>query len=150
MAESSLSRRQHSRTSLRTRVAQNVQGFLFFMSLWSAESTAAIIRRRNRRTYQIKRGHVRYGNKWITLQKFRAIQVLPLLLFSLSKFACHVWLFLLLGSSFLSVNGLVLLAEELVLFNASTCLCVVLGLVDLIIIFIFFHFFLCTNVTYVI
>ncbi|XP_046463458.1 MICAL-like protein 1 isoform X3 [Daphnia pulex] len=77
MAESSLSRprRGLQSRSLRNRVAENVRGFLFFMTLWSAESTAAILhQRKTRRTYKIKRGHVRYGNKWIPLHKFRRIQ----------------------------------------------------------------------------
>ncbi|XP_032797702.2 MICAL-like protein 1 isoform X3 [Daphnia magna] len=76
MAESSLSRRRelHDKSSLRTRVAQNVRGILFFMSLWSTGSPVAILRRRTRRSYKIKRGHVRYGNKWIPLEKFRRLE----------------------------------------------------------------------------
>lgn len=78
MAESSLSRRRPSRPSLRNRMAHNVQGFLFFMTLWSTQSTTAILRQRNtkRTSYKIKRGHVRYANKWIPLDKFQHLQVL--------------------------------------------------------------------------
>ncbi|XP_057369055.1 MICAL-like protein 1 isoform X4 [Daphnia carinata] len=77
MAESSLSRRRelHNKSSLRTRVAQNVRGILFFMSLWSPGSPVALLRRRTRRSYKIKRGHVRYGNKWIPLEKFRRLEI---------------------------------------------------------------------------
>ena len=122
MAESSVSRH---RSSLRTRLAQNVQGFLFFVSLWSAESSAAIVRRRNRRSsYKIKRGHVRYANKWIPLQKFRALQVLP------SSALVTPGFFLLCGFLFPSVNGLVLLGNRFFLKRFYTCLCVVMGLVD--------------------
>lgn len=49
------------------------------MTLWSSQSTAAILRqqrRTNQRSYKIKNGHVRYGNKWIPLDKFRHVQVL--------------------------------------------------------------------------
>lgn len=91
MAESSLSRRRPSRPSLRNRMAHNVQGFLFFMTLWSTQSTTAILRQRNtkRTSYKIKRGHVRYANKWIPLDKFQHLQVLPVTRCPLPVF----WLF---------------------------------------------------------
>lgn len=43
------------------------------MTLWS--TGVAIVRRPTRRSYKIKRGHVRYGNKWIPLDKFRNLEV---------------------------------------------------------------------------
>ena len=139
MAESSVSRH---RSSLRTRLAQNVQGFLFFVSLWSAESSAAIVRRRNRRSsYKIKRGHVRYANKWIPLQKFRALQVLPSSYFSFYSALVTPGFFLLCGFLFPSVNGLVLLGNRFFLKRFYTCLCVVMGLVDSCTLLFFFLFF---------
>jgi hypothetical protein len=92
MAESSLSRprRGLQSRSLRNRVAENVRGFLFFMTLWSAESTAAILhQRKTRRTYKIKRGHVRYGNKWIPLHKFRRIQVFLIAAYCIARLSPH-------------------------------------------------------------
>lgn len=140
MAESSVSRH---RSSLRTRLAQNVQGFLFFVSLWSAESSAAIVRRRNRRTsYKIKRGHVRYANKWIPLQKFRALQVLPSSYFSFYSALVTPGFFLLCGFLFPSVNGLVLFGEPVLsetLLHVSVCGDGTGRLLYIIIFFLFFY-----------
>lgn len=150
MAESSLSRprRGLQSRSLRNRVVDNVRGFLFFMTLWSAESTAAILHRQTRRTYKIKRGHVRYGNKWIPLHKFRRIQVFILAY-------CIAWLFPLFSLPvFLLFDGKFICCLGTGFFNvlhvSLKVLTMVMGFLGLASFILFFQILFCTNVTSVI
>lgn len=86
-------------TSVANTASQLAASSLFVLAVWSARSAALLSRNvSSNGRYKVKKGRIRFGGKWISLNQFQQIQVAFLFFFTSISFYPVLVLFFCCGS----------------------------------------------------